>query len=108
MIFLDGVYLPVEGASPVFRHVSAPTAAELQELVQRIAERIGKVLEQRGLVERDMENAWLATQGEGGPRELDEAKPAFLPALVMTPAAARSSTNTTPESARWIRSSCSR
>jgi hypothetical protein len=27
----------------------------------------GKVLEQRGVVERDMENAWLAMQGEGGP-----------------------------------------
>jgi hypothetical protein len=39
----------------------------LQELVQQIATRIGKVLEQRGLVERDLENAWLANQGEGGP-----------------------------------------
>jgi hypothetical protein len=51
----------------VFRHVPAPTGAELQELVQQIATRIGKVLEQRGLVERDLENAWLANQGEGGP-----------------------------------------
>jgi ribosomal protein S27E len=67
MIFLDGVYLPVEGAAPVFRHVPAPTGAELQELVQRIAAHIGKVLEQRGLIERDMESAWLAMQGEGGP-----------------------------------------
>lgn len=67
MIFLDGVNLAVEDAAPVFRHVPAPTAAELQELVQQIAARIGKVLEQRGLIERDMENAWLAMQGEGGP-----------------------------------------
>jgi hypothetical protein len=67
MIFLDGVYMPVEGAAPVFRHVPAPTGTELQELVQQIAARIGKVLEQRGLVERDMENAWLAMQGEVGP-----------------------------------------
>jgi ribosomal protein S27E len=67
MIFLDGVYLPVEGAAPVFRHEPAPTGTELQELVQQIAARIGKVLEQRGLVERDMENAWLAMQGEVGP-----------------------------------------
>jgi ribose transport system substrate-binding protein len=29
----------VEGAQPVFRHVPAPTGAELQELVQQIAER---------------------------------------------------------------------
>lgn len=36
----------VEGAAPpVFRHVPAPTCAELQELVQQIAARIGKVLE---------------------------------------------------------------
>ena len=63
MIFLDGVYLPVEGSAPVLRQVPAPTGTELQELVQQIAERIGKVLEQRGLIERDMENAWLATQG---------------------------------------------
>jgi hypothetical protein len=67
MIFLDGVYLPVEGAAPVFRHVPAPTGTELQELVQQIAARIGKVLEQRGLVDRDMENAWLAMPGEVGP-----------------------------------------
>jgi hypothetical protein len=59
-IFLDGVYLPVKGATPAFRHVPAPTGAELQELVQQIAVRIGKVLEQRGLIERDMENARLA------------------------------------------------
>jgi len=66
MIFLDGVYVPVEGAAPVFRHVPAPTGTELQELVQQIAVRIGRVLEQRGLIERDMQNAWLAMQGEGG------------------------------------------
>ena len=57
MIFLDGVYLPVEGAAPVFRHVPSPTGTELQELVRQIAARIGRVLEQRGLIERDMENA---------------------------------------------------
>ena len=60
MIFLDGVYLAVEDAPPVFRHVSAPTASKLAELMQQIAARIG-------LIERDVENAWLATRGEGGP-----------------------------------------
>lgn len=63
-----GVYVPVEGAAPVFRHVPEPTGSELQELVQQIVACIGKVLEQRGLIERDMENAWLAAQGEGGER----------------------------------------
>lgn len=57
MIFLDGVYMAVEGAKPVFRQASAPTAAELTALVQQIAERIGKTLERRGLIEHDMENA---------------------------------------------------
>ncbi|MEO6081292.1 MAG: transposase [Steroidobacteraceae bacterium] len=45
----------------------SPTESELQALVQQIAARIGRVLEQRGVVERDMENAWLATQGAEGP-----------------------------------------
>ena len=65
MIYLDGVYLPA-GDQPVFRHVPAPTAAQLQELVQQIAERIGKLPEKRGLIERDMENAWLTVDGPGG------------------------------------------
>jgi hypothetical protein len=34
--------------------------------VQQIAARVGKALEQRDLIERDVENAWLAMQGEGG------------------------------------------
>src|SRR5690606_14853039 len=67
MIFLDGVYFPVEGGPPVFRHVAAPTGAELQLLVQQIAARVGRLLERRGMVERDMENAWLASHGEAGP-----------------------------------------
>jgi hypothetical protein len=66
MIFLDGVYLPAGDSPPGFRHVPAPTSAELQELVQQIAERIGRILEKRGLIERDMENAWLTTDGPGG------------------------------------------
>ena len=65
MIFPDGVYVP--GDQPVFRHVPAPTSVQLQVLVQQIAGRMGRLLERRGLVEHDMENAWLATDGPGGP-----------------------------------------
>lgn len=36
-------------------------------LVQQIAERTGELLEKRGLIERDMENARLTTDGPGGP-----------------------------------------
>ena len=38
--------------------------------MQQIAGRIGKALEQRSLIERDMESAWLAMQGAEG--SLDE------------------------------------
>ena len=51
----------------MFRHLPAPTATELASLVEQIAERIGKALERRGLVERDMENVCLAGDGSSGP-----------------------------------------
>jgi hypothetical protein len=44
----------------VFRQLPAPTAIELTALVEQMAERIGKTLERRGLIERDRENTWLA------------------------------------------------
>ena len=66
MIFLDGVYLPAGDSPPGFRQVPAPTSAQLQVLVQQIAERIGRLLEKRGLIECDMENAWLTADGSGG------------------------------------------
>jgi hypothetical protein len=62
MIFLDGVYLPVEGGGAGIPPRAGADGAELHELVQQIAERIGRVLEKRGLIERDMENAWLAAR----------------------------------------------
>ena len=34
--------------------------------MQQIAARIGKLLEKRGLIERDLENAWLTVDGPGG------------------------------------------
>lgn len=36
-------------------------------LVEQIAEGLGQVLERRGLIERDIENAWLAADAEPGP-----------------------------------------
>jgi ribosomal protein S27E len=64
MIFLDGAYLTDGTDPPVFRHVAAPGGAELQSLVQDIAERIARRLEKRGLIERDCENAWLSGDPE--------------------------------------------
>ncbi len=60
MIFVDGVYLTDGAELPVFRHVPSPGTAELQVVVQNIAERIGRLLEKRGLIDRDWENAWLS------------------------------------------------
>ena len=41
MLFLDGAYL-AGTHPPVFRRIGAPDAKELQALVERIAERIGR------------------------------------------------------------------
>jgi len=67
MLFLDGVYLSDGADPPVFRHVAAPDAKELQGLVEQIAARVGSVLERAGLIERDIENAWLTAGAESGP-----------------------------------------
>ena len=48
-------------------HPVPPDAAHLQAVVQRIAERVGRMLERRGLIERDAERAWLSGEpGEAG------------------------------------------
>lgn len=52
---------------PVFRPVAVPELSDLQRLVGQIAGCIGRALESRGLVERDLENAWFATDTEAGP-----------------------------------------
>jgi hypothetical protein len=43
------------------------SSSSLQQLVEQIAARIGHALERRGLVERDLENAWLSADTEAGP-----------------------------------------
>ena len=66
MLFLDGVY--VDGGK--FRWVKAPTSAELTQLAHAIAQRIGRFLERQGLLERDIENSYLAADAvEMGPME---------------------------------------
>lgn len=67
MIFPDGVYLADGTDPPVFRHVDEPASKNLQALVERIAARIGRLLEKRGLVERDSESAWLSAAAGSGP-----------------------------------------
>jgi hypothetical protein len=60
MLVLDGVYRREGGGSLRFVPLPAPSSAELERLVQRIAERIGRSLERSGLITRDIENAFLA------------------------------------------------
>jgi hypothetical protein len=60
LLVLDGVYRRSGEGRLVFVSVPAPSAGELQQLVQRIATRIGRSLERAGLITRDIENAYLA------------------------------------------------
>jgi hypothetical protein len=59
LLVLDGVYRREGEGRLQFVPVPAPTSAELNRLVQRIAERIGRSLEGSGLIARDIENAYL-------------------------------------------------
>ena len=48
--------------------IKAPTSAELTQLAHTIAHRLGRFLERRGLLERDVENSYLAGEAvEAGP-----------------------------------------
>ena len=63
MLFLDGVYTERADGSVAFRWVKAPTSGELTELAQRIAQRIGRLLERHGLLERDAEGTYSGRRG---------------------------------------------
>ena len=67
MLMLDGAYL-VDTDAPVFRRIAPPSKAELQALVERLAERIGGALERRGILARDAESSYLELEpAAGGP-----------------------------------------
>ena len=68
MLVLDGVYRREGEGKLRFVPLPAPSTEELQGLVQRIAERIGRSLERAGLITRDIENAYLTFDpGEEAP-----------------------------------------
>ena len=51
--------------------MKAPSGAELTQLADIIARRVGRFLERQGLLERDAENSYLAGEAvEAGPMEL--------------------------------------
>jgi ribosomal protein S27E len=60
MLFLDGVYVEHRAGAVHFRWVNAPTSAELTELAQRIAQRVGHYLERKDLLQRDAQSSYLA------------------------------------------------
>jgi hypothetical protein len=70
MLFLDGVYVERPDGSLRFRWVKAPTSAELTQLTQTLARRIGRYLEGQGWLTQDAENSYLVGDVlEAGPME---------------------------------------
>lgn len=60
MLFLDGVYVDHPNGTARFCWVKAPTGQELTQLAHTIAHRVGRFLERQSLLERDVENSYLA------------------------------------------------
>ena len=70
MLFLDGVYVDHPNGTARFCWVKAPTSQELTQLVHTIAHRVGRFLERQGLLERDAENSYLASDAvDEGPMD---------------------------------------
>ena len=62
--------MPLAPVGTWFRWVKAPTSAELTQLSQTIARRVGRFLERQGLLERDAENSYLVGDAlEAGPMD---------------------------------------
>ena len=78
MLLLDGVYVERADGSLRFRRVGAPTTAELEALTRTLARRIGRLLERRGVLERDAENAWLAGDEDAEPGAIDTLRAASI------------------------------
>src|SRR3990167_4497084 len=64
MLFLDGVY-EVDSACGTgkFHAIETPLSGEMQRLLQRISERIARLLEREGYLERDSEEGSLLLDG---------------------------------------------
>ena len=64
MLFLDGVYeLDSEGATGTFHAIETPTSVEMNSLLHRISERIARLLEREGYLERDSQQGSLLLDG---------------------------------------------
>ena len=64
ILFLDGVYeLDSDGLIAQFHAIETPTPGEMQRLLHRISERIARLLEREGYLERDSEDGSLLLDG---------------------------------------------
>lgn len=64
MLFLDGVYeVDSEGRTAKFHAIETPTPGEMQRLLHQISERIARLLERQGYLERDSEEGSLLLDG---------------------------------------------
>ena len=61
MLLLDGIYVS-SGDRLRFHRLKAPTKAELETLVRRVSESVGRHLERQGLLVRDLDNTYLALE----------------------------------------------
>jgi len=59
MLFLDGVYVSNKANKLAFKPVNAPTKDQLQAVVQRISERLTKLLTRQGLLTQDDDSSTL-------------------------------------------------
>ncbi len=59
MLFLDGVYVSNKVHKLSFRQVNAPTKDQLQTVLQRISQRLAKLLTRQGLLTQDEDNTYL-------------------------------------------------
>ncbi len=59
MLFLDGVYSKDSNGKLKFKRTKLIAGSDLQQLLEDIVQRIANYLEKRGLIERDIEHAWL-------------------------------------------------
>jgi hypothetical protein len=64
MLVLDGVYVNgVNRSAAQFRGLKAPTSGELTQLTPiTLAQRVARFLERQGLLEREAENSYLASE----------------------------------------------
>jgi putative transposase len=65
LLVLDGAYL-VGTERPVFRRIESPRLEELQALVERLAERVGRALERQGVLARDADSSYLDLDPDAG------------------------------------------